>query len=99
MTLEIYQPTPIDTRGVSLPPEIERLLEKLAENVHDEWARKRLAEGWCVGVERNDTLKTHPCLVPYEQLPEAEKQYDRDTAAQTLKAILGLGYTIHPPTS
>ncbi|MBR5780829.1 MAG: Ryanodine receptor Ryr, partial [Bacteroidales bacterium] len=41
-----------------------------------------------------DTLKTHPCLIPYEELPEVEKAYDRDTALGTLKLIKKLGFKI-----
>jgi len=70
-----------------------RLTELLARNNHDIWAQKRLAEGWTCG-PRNDALKQNPCLVPYEELPESEKEYDRQTAIQTLKTIVALGYRI-----
>ena len=59
------------------------------------WANGRVAEGWTYGPERNDRLKTHPGLVPYRELSEAEKEYDRATAREVLKAILTMGYTIH----
>ena len=51
-------------------------------------------QGWVLGAERSDADKTHPCLIPYEELSEVEKDYDRQTATQTLKLILALGYTI-----
>lgn len=70
------------------------LLEELAKNVHDQWSRGRIAEGWTYGPERNDALKQTPCLVPYEQLPEIEKEYDRNTALQTIKFLLEKGYKI-----
>jgi class 3 adenylate cyclase/tetratricopeptide (TPR) repeat protein len=92
-----YEPKPIDTSGVMLPQGIERLTERLAENTHDVWARRRLAEGWRLGTSRRDDRKEHPGLVPYAALPEVEKQYDRNTALETLKAILALGYRIEPP--
>lgn len=38
--------------------------------------------------------KTHPCLVPYEDLPEEEREYDRNTSVGTLKLIMKLGFTI-----
>jgi hypothetical protein len=93
-----YEPKPIDTSGVTLPEEIRQLTERLAENNHDVWARQRLAEGWRFGPSRHDDRKEHPGLVPYDRLPEVEKQYDRNTALETLKAILALGYRIEPPT-
>ncbi len=92
-----YQPKPIDTSGVTLSKELRGVTELLAENAHDLWAIGRIAEGWREGRERNDAEKTHPDLVPYGELPESEKDYDRTTAMMTLKAILSLGYRIEPP--
>ena len=89
-----YEPRPIDTTSVELPESIRELTERLAENVHDQWALQRLREGWVYGPERNDAKKEHPCLVPYDELPASEKEYDRNTAIETLKAILALGYDI-----
>lgn len=90
----MYQPNPIDTSGVTLPEELLTLMEKIAENVHENWAQGRLEEGWVYGTERSDAKKTTPCLVPYDQLSEVEKDYDRKTAEQTLKLIVALGYRI-----
>lgn len=78
-----YQPKPIDTSGVELPEDLLALREVLARNVHDRWAQRRIREG-----------REHPNLVPYEELPESEKEVDRQTALETLKAILALGYRI-----
>ena len=92
--MEAYFPRPIDTKQVHLPEELEALRERLARNVHEEWAMRRLSEGWQPGPERDDVHKLHPCLVEYDKLPEEEKEYDRATAMQTLKVILALGYRI-----
>jgi len=89
-----YQPAPIEISHVTLPPAIRALTEKLAENAHDLWALQRMGEGWTYGSKRDDYRKQHPCLVPYDQLPESEKEYDRIMAMKTLKAILALGYRI-----
>ena len=89
-----YTPKPIDTTAVTLRNDIRKLTERLARNAHDIWARQRLAEGWRYGKRRDDSRKTHPCLVPYSKLPESEKQYDRNAAMETIKAILALGYRI-----
>ena len=67
----------------------------MARNVHDVWAQGRIAEGWTYGEQRDDKKRTHPCLVPYEELSDAEREYDRQTAVQTLKLILKLGFKIH----
>lgn len=90
----MYAPQPIDTSHIRLPDSISELIELLAKNVHETWAQNRMKEGWTYGSERDDLCKTHPCLVPYEELPESEKEYDRNTARETLKAIIALGYRI-----
>lgn len=92
---QTYTPAPLDTREIELPKELDELIERMARNVHDVWAQGRIAEGWTYGEQRDDQLKTHPCLVPYEELPDAEREYDRQTAVQTLKLILKLGFKIH----
>lgn len=89
-----YTPQPVDTSEVRLPAELDELVEKIAKNVHEVWAQSRIEQGWTYGEERNDELKHHPCLVPYEELPEIEKDYDRDTALGTLKLICKLGFKI-----
>lgn len=90
----MYEPKPIDTSDIQLSAELLELTEKIAENVHDVWAVGRIKQGWTYGVERNDELKITPCLVPYSKLPDSEKEYDRNTALETLKLIVKLGYKI-----
>ena len=94
-----YVPAPISTEGVTLPPELDALVERLAENNHDHWARQRIEAGWTYGPRRDDVRKTHPDLVPYGDIPEGEKEYDRTSVLETLKAILTLGYQIVPTRS
>lgn len=90
----MYTPKPIDTSSIELPEELNLLSERLAENVHETWALGRIEEGWKYGEKRNDETKETPCLVPYANLPESEKDFDRNTATETLKLILKLGYKI-----
>lgn len=90
----MYKPNPINIDDIQLPQELLSLTEKIAENVHENWAAGRIAEGWTYGQVRDDKARTTPCLVPYAQLSEEEKQYDRTTAIQTLKMIVALGYRI-----
>ena len=89
-----YIPQPMDTTDIQLPEDLTPLIEQMAKNVHEVWAQSRMEHGWTYGEERNDALKHHPCLVPYEELPEIEKAYDRDTALGTLKLISKLGFRI-----
>ena len=92
-----YRPMPIATDGILLPPQLDGLVEPLAEHVHDIWARKRMGEGWTFGPARSDEAREHPDLVPFAELHETEKEYDRATARETLRAIVALGYRILPP--
>ena len=89
-----YIPQPIDTTDVKLPEELELLVEQMSKNVHEVWAESRIKQGWTYGEHRNDEMTTHPCLVPYEELPEEEKEYDRNTSIGTLKLIMKLGFNI-----
>lgn len=90
----MYKPEPIKTDDIVLSDELLELTEKIAENVHNVWAVGRIKEGWTYGENRDDETKTTPCLVPYNELPESEKEYDRNTALETLKLIIKLGYKI-----
>ena len=89
-----YTPDPADLSNIMLPKQLDGLMEKMAENVHEVWAKNRMDQGWTLGEKRDDEKKTHPCLVPYSELPEVEKDYDRDTATSTLKFIIKSGYKI-----
>lgn len=89
-----YTPQPIDTNDIVLPKELNELAEMIAKNVHEVWSAGRMKEGWTYGEVRNDAELQHPCLVPYEDLTEAEKEYDRNTSQETLKLIMKLGFKI-----
>ena len=89
-----YIPQPIDTRTIELPKELENLAEEMAKNVHEVWSAGRMADGWTYGETRDDVHKTHSCLVPYDELPESEKVYDRNTSIETLKFIIAQGFEI-----
>lgn len=89
-----YIPEPIDTSGMELSGDLNTLVEQMAKNVHEVWAQTRMSQGWSYGEKRDDAMKTHPCLVPYEELPESEKLYDRQTSIGTLKLIMKLGFKI-----
>lgn len=90
----MYNPKPVDTSDISLSEELLALTERIAENVHDVWAAGRIAEGWTYGEKKDAEKKTTPLLIPYDELSESEKDYDRNTAFETLKLIVKLGYTI-----
>ncbi len=90
-----YVPQPMDTGDIRLPEELNELIEQMARNVHEVWAQTRIQQGWSYGPQRDDKQKHHPCLVPYDDLPESEREYDRNTALETLRFILKAGYRIY----
>ena len=94
----MYEPKPIDTSDVIVPEELLSLVEDIAKNVHEVWAKNRIKEGWTYGEQRDSIKKTTPCLVPYEELPENEKEYDRQTALETIKLAIKLGFKIEKTT-
>ena len=89
-----YEPKPVYTGDVELPEELLALTEQIAENAHDVWAAGRIKEGWRYGEVKDSIAKTTPDVRPYRELPESEKQYDRNTAFETLRLIVKLGYKI-----
>ena len=90
----MYKPEPINTDDIELGEDIMELCELISKNTHDVWAENRIKDGWSYGEKRDDAEKLHPCLVPYEELSEEEKEYDRKTSFETLKLIIKLGYKI-----
>ena len=92
--MKSYIPNPVDTSDIILSDDLAMLTEKLAKNAHENWSQLRQKDGWSWGTERDDKLKKHPDLIPYEELSEAEKNYDRTTAMETIKVIISLGYKI-----
>ena len=89
-----YEPAPVDTSDIVLSEELSTLIERIAENIHDVWAVGRISEGWRYGTVKDPEKKTTPLLIPYTDLPDSEKEYDRKSVLETLKLIVKLGYEI-----
>lgn len=90
----MYRPSPVNVGDITLTDELLQMTEEVAANVHDVWAQGRIAEGWTYGPVRDAEKKTMPQLIPYEELPESEKEFDRNTALYTLRYVIKRGYTI-----
>ena len=90
----VYEPYPIHLDDITLDEDLSELQEAIAENAHEIWAKARTDQGWAYGPERNDQKKETPDMVPYCNLPEDEKLYDREMAMQTLKLVKKLGFEI-----
>lgn len=96
--MKTYKPNPINTAGIQLPDELLEIAELLARNTHEVWAKSRIEEGWIYGPRRNDMAKESPCLVPYEDLPENEREYDRSVSRQVLEVLYAMGYRLEKET-
>ena len=90
----VYEPSPIGLDDVTLSPDLTELREAIAENAHEIWAKARTDQGWTYGPKHNDQKKQTPDMMPYCNLPESEKLYDREMAMQTLKLVKKLGFEI-----
>lgn len=92
--MNAYIPKPIDLSDVELTDDLNELREAIAENAHDIWAVERQAQGWIYGPQRDDVNRKTPCMVPYSQLPDNEKKFDRDMAMNTIRLLKKLGYDL-----
>ena len=89
-----YIPSETMLDSIPLPKKLTDNIDLIARRVHDEWARKRISEGWSYGPSQDISKKHHPSLVPYDELPENEKEYDKQTALTTLKTVVSIGFRI-----
>ena len=90
-----YIPNPLDTSTIELPEDIEEIIETISKNTHEIWSVGRINDGWVYGEEHNYNKKTHPSLIPYENLLKEEKAYDRNTSVQVIKCLLKMGFKIN----
>uniref|UniRef100_A0A7N6BB89 Ryanodine receptor 3 n=1 Tax=Anabas testudineus TaxID=64144 RepID=A0A7N6BB89_ANATE len=86
-----FIPTPVDTSQIVLPPHLENVRDKLAENIHELWGMNKIELGWTYGKVRDDNKRQHPCLVDFVKLPETERNYNVQMSSETLKTLLALG--------
>ncbi|XP_034756953.1 ryanodine receptor 3 isoform X5 [Etheostoma cragini] len=86
-----FIPTPVDTSQIVLPPHLDNVRDKLAENIHELWGMNKIELGWTYGKVRDDNKRQHPCLVDFSKLPETERNYNVQMSSETLKTLLALG--------
>ncbi|XP_037606362.1 ryanodine receptor 3 isoform X4 [Sebastes umbrosus] len=86
-----FIPTPVDTSQIVLPPHLDNVRDKLAENIHELWGMNKIELGWTYGKVRDDNKRQHPCLVDFGKLPETERNYNVQMSSETLKTLLALG--------
>ncbi|XP_042244104.1 ryanodine receptor 3-like isoform X8 [Thunnus thynnus] len=91
MSQASFIPTPVETSQIVMPPHLENVRDKLAENIHELWGMNKIELGWSYGKIRDDNKRQHPCLVDFSKLPETEKNYNLQMSTETLKTLLALG--------
>lgn len=89
-----YDPQPVDTSHTFLSKDLEYLINDLAKQLHEVWAHKKIQQGWLFGPVRDNEKKRHPLLIPYEQLPDKDKEYNREMSREQIKVIVALGWNI-----
>ncbi|XP_071665440.1 ryanodine receptor 3 isoform X10 [Patagioenas fasciata] len=92
-----YKPAPLDLSEVKLLPSQEFLVDKLAENAHNVWAKDRIKQGWTYGIQQDLKNKRNPRLVPYALLDERTKKSNRDSLREAVRTFAGYGYSVEPP--
>ena len=90
--LREYEPQPIDVSEFPLEGELLELIDAIAENNHEIWAKDRKKEGIVYGPVRDE--KHNPDMLPYSDLPKTERDYDRKAAQGILELVQRLGYKI-----
>ncbi|XP_046677460.1 LOW QUALITY PROTEIN: ryanodine receptor-like [Homalodisca vitripennis] len=93
-----YKPAPLDLSAITLNPKMEELVDQLAENTHNLWAKERIQQHWTYGLNEDPDMLRSPHLVPYNKVDEAIKKANRDTASETVRTLLVYGYNLDPPT-
>eukprot|EP00002_Diphylleia_rotans_P021370 TRINITY_DN4160_c0_g1_i4.p1 TRINITY_DN4160_c0_g1~~TRINITY_DN4160_c0_g1_i4.p1 ORF type:complete len:1093 (+),score=211.13 TRINITY_DN4160_c0_g1_i4:154-3432(+) len=88
-----YNPRIMNIAGINIDF-IKDLIDVIAEHVHDQWTLTKLNDGWKYDPVRDNGKKQHPMMVPYKDLTENEKSYDKNMAKQSIRLIVSLGYTI-----
>ncbi|XP_067335767.1 ryanodine receptor 3-like isoform X17 [Channa argus] len=91
MSQASFIPTPVETSQIVMPLHLEKVRDKLAENIHELWGMNKIELGWSYGKIRDDNKRQHPCLVDFSKLPETEKNYNLQMSTETLKTLLALG--------
>ncbi|XP_029705793.1 ryanodine receptor 3 isoform X10 [Takifugu rubripes] len=92
-----YKPAPLDLSDVKLTGGQEVLVDKLAENAHNVWAKDRIKQGWTYGIQQDVKSRRNPRLVPYALLDERTKKSNRDSLREAIRTLVGYGYDIDPP--
>jgi len=71
-------------------------VETMARVEHMRWSWEKRLNGWTLGEVKDDIKKTHPSLIPYEQLSESEKEKDRELVKLIPAFLQDIDYEAYP---
>uniref|UniRef100_A0A673CUD6 Ryanodine receptor 2b (cardiac) n=1 Tax=Sphaeramia orbicularis TaxID=375764 RepID=A0A673CUD6_9TELE len=91
-----YRPAPLDLSHVLLSSALEEVVNLLAENDHNVWARERIKQGWTYGAQQDVKAKRSPHLVPYSLLDERSRRAGRAGVRDAVCTLLTYGYSLEP---
>lgn len=90
------EPVPAGAPGSAPLVVDDSLVERLAESEHRRWMQQRTTAGWTYAPVRDDGAKHHPLLVPYSDLPEAQKDHDRQPIRLLPELLRAAGLHVRP---
>lgn len=92
-----FEPKPFNSSRSILSPTLNELVEMLAENTHEMWAKIRMEEGYKFGRKDDENKKILTSLLPYFFLLEEDKEKNRVSARELVKVITSMGIVFIEP--
>jgi hypothetical protein len=72
-----WENTSQELRNSAIDGVVSALGGRTPEELHMDWVIERESNGWVYGDVKDFAKKTHPCLLPYDELPEDQRAKDR----------------------
>jgi len=82
------------SRAVAIDHFDAATLLQLSKAEHDRWANEKLANGWTYAPVRDNALKHHPMLIPFDRLPLAEQQKDTNVVNNIIPLLRSVGLKV-----
>ncbi|SCZ14344.1 RyR domain-containing protein [Rhodococcus erythropolis] len=71
-----WDDAPQEQRASAIEGVIAAMRGATPRQLHESWLEFKASGGWIYGPEKDEVARTHPCFVPYDELPEEQKSKD-----------------------